>query len=60
VRDSLAGLDAESFFGPLKFNDRGQNVTKKMSVIQIQAGKVVTVYPKEQAEAKLKWPGAGG
>lgn len=60
VRDSLAGLDTASFFGPLKFNARGQNVTKQMSVIQIQAGKVVTVYPKGQAEAKLKWPGTGG
>jgi hypothetical protein len=28
-----------------------------MSVIQIQNGKVVTVWPTESAEAKLIWPG---
>jgi branched-chain amino acid transport system substrate-binding protein len=60
VRDAMAGLDTPSFFGPIKFNSRGQNVTKPMSVIQIQGGEVTTIYPKDQAEAKLQWPGAGG
>src|SRR5262249_43989536 len=31
VRDALAGLDEQTFFGPLKFNEQGQNVTKKMA-----------------------------
>jgi branched-chain amino acid transport system substrate-binding protein len=57
VRDSLAALDTESFFGHIKFNDTGQNVYKPMSVIQVQDGKVVTVWPKESAEAQLIWPG---
>jgi branched-chain amino acid transport system substrate-binding protein len=56
VRDAMAGLDMPSFFGPIKFNDRGQNVTKPMSAIQIQDGNVVTIYPKEQQEAPLQWP----
>jgi branched-chain amino acid transport system substrate-binding protein len=60
VRDSLASLDTESFFGPIKFDDSGKNVTKPMSAIQIQNGKVTTIYPEEQAEAKLEWPGTGG
>jgi branched-chain amino acid transport system substrate-binding protein len=60
VRDALASLDTESFFGPIKFDDTGKNVTKPMSAIQIQNGKVVTIYPEEQAEAKLQWPGTGG
>jgi branched-chain amino acid transport system substrate-binding protein len=60
VRDALAGLDTESFFGPIKFDDSGKNVTKPMSAIQIQDGKVTTIYPKEQAQAKLQWPGTGG
>ena len=60
VRDSLASLDTESFFGPIKFDDTGKNVTKPMSAIQIQDGKVVPIYPKDQAEAKLQWPGTGG
>jgi branched-chain amino acid transport system substrate-binding protein len=56
VRDALASLDIDSFFGPIKFNDRGQNVTKPMSAIQIQNGQVQTVYPKDQQEAPLQWP----
>ncbi|MGH3328885.1 MAG: amino acid ABC transporter substrate-binding protein [Streptomycetales bacterium] len=57
VRDALADLDNESFFGPLKFNDRGMNVYKEMAVIQIQDGKAVTVWPENSAEAELVWPG---
>jgi branched-chain amino acid transport system substrate-binding protein len=60
VRDALAGLDTESFFGPIKFDDTGKNVTKPMSAIQIQNGKVTTIYPEDQAQAKLQWPGTGG
>jgi branched-chain amino acid transport system substrate-binding protein len=56
VRDALAALDIESFFGPIKFNDRGQNVSKPMSAIQIQNGEVVTIYPKDQQQAPLQWP----
>ncbi len=57
VRDALAALDTPSFFGPIKFNKHGMNVTKQMSVIQVQNGKPVPVWPKESAEAPLKWPG---
>ena len=60
VRDALAALDSESFFGPIKFDDTGKNVTKPMSAIQIQNGKVTTIYPEDQAQAKLQWPGTGG
>ena len=58
VRDALAGLDADSFFGKIKFDPTGQNIYKPMSVIQIQNGKAVTVWPKESAEAKMIWPGS--
>jgi len=57
VRDALSGLDTESFFGRIKFDATGQNIFKPMSVIQIQNGKAVTVWPKESAEAKMIWPG---
>ncbi|HKS52310.1 MAG TPA: amino acid ABC transporter substrate-binding protein [Pseudonocardiaceae bacterium] len=60
VRDALARLDEQSFFGPLKFNNRGENVTKPMSVVQIQNGKLVTVWPADQAAGRLVWPGASG
>jgi branched-chain amino acid transport system substrate-binding protein len=60
VRDALARLDEQSFFGPLKFNNRGENITKPMSVVQIQNGKLVTVWPADQAAGRLVWPGARG
>jgi branched-chain amino acid transport system substrate-binding protein len=58
VRDALAGLDTDSFFGRIKFDPSGKNVYKPMSVIQIQDGKAVTVWPTGAAEAKFVWPGA--
>jgi branched-chain amino acid transport system substrate-binding protein len=58
VRDAMAGLDTPSFFGPIKFEPNGQNLTKKMAVIQIQGGKPVPVWPKDAAEADMKWPGS--
>lgn len=57
VRTALAGLDTESFFGKIKFDPTGQNIYKPMSVIQIQNGKAVTVWPTDSAEAKMIWPG---
>jgi branched-chain amino acid transport system substrate-binding protein len=57
VRDAIAGLDTPSFFGPIKFDSTGKNVTKPMSVIQIQSQKNVTVWPSNQAVGQIKWPG---
>jgi branched-chain amino acid transport system substrate-binding protein len=57
VRDALAGLDTTSFFGQIKFDSTGQNIYKPMSVIQVQNGKAVTVWPTDAAEAKFIWPG---
>lgn len=56
VRAELAKFDEQTFFGPLKFNAQGMNVAKFMSVIQVQGGKPVAVWPADSAEAKLKWP----
>jgi branched-chain amino acid transport system substrate-binding protein len=59
VRDAIAGLDTESFFGPIKFDPTGKNSQKPMSAIQIQKGKPVTIFPADQAQAKLQWPAGG-
>lgn len=56
VRDALAGLDAQTFYGQIKFNDKGSNTFKPMVTIQVQDGKVVTVYPSDVANAKLTYP----
>jgi len=57
VQGALSSLDTESFFGHIKFNDKGQNIYKPMSVIQVQGGKALTVWPTDAAEAKMIWPG---
>jgi branched-chain amino acid transport system substrate-binding protein len=57
IRDAIAALDTGTFFGRISFDPTGKNVNKPMSVIQIQHGKPVTVWPKADAEAPLVWPG---
>jgi branched-chain amino acid transport system substrate-binding protein len=54
VRDAIAATDIVTAYGPIKFNEKGQNVAKTMSVVQIQNGKPVVVYPADVAEAKVK------
>lgn len=57
LRDALAKLDVVTFFGLLKFDQRGSNVFKPNVTVQIQDGKLVTVYPKRWAEAAAVYPG---
>ncbi|MGB8382505.1 MAG: amino acid ABC transporter substrate-binding protein [Dermatophilaceae bacterium] len=59
VRDALAALDQESFFGRIRFDATGQNTTKPMAVIQIHGGLPISVWPKDSAEAAMVWPGTG-
>lgn len=56
VRDALAGLDFTTFYGQIKFDDRGINIYKPMVVEQWQDGKKLTVWPAEVASAKPMWP----
>jgi branched-chain amino acid transport system substrate-binding protein len=56
VRSALAALDVTTFYGPIRFNDKGLNVSKPMVTIQIQHGKVVTVWPANVAAAKAIYP----
>ena len=56
VRDALAALDAETFYGRIKFDSRGVNIYKPMAVEQIQKGEHVTVWPLEAANAKAEYP----
>jgi branched-chain amino acid transport system substrate-binding protein len=56
VRDAIAKLNFTSFYGVIKFDERGINVTKPMAVEQWQNGRRVTVWPSDVAEAKAMWP----
>jgi branched-chain amino acid transport system substrate-binding protein len=56
VRQALAQLDVTTFYGLLKFDARGLNAYKPMVIVQIQQGKVVTVWPAGLADGKPIYP----
>ena len=56
VRDALAQTNLMTAYGPIRFNEKGQNIAKGMSVVQIQNGKPVVVYPAAGAQAKFVYP----
>lgn len=56
VRDALSATDIKTFYGPVKFDETGKNVSKPTVLFQVQDGKYVVVYPQEFAEAELRWP----
>ncbi len=56
VRNAIAETDIMTFYGPVRFNEKGMNVAKGMAVIQIQKGRPVVVYPESAAEGKLIYP----
>jgi branched-chain amino acid transport system substrate-binding protein len=56
VRDALAGLKADTFYGHIEFDATGMNTNKPMYVIQIQKSAFVTVYPSNLATKQATWP----
>lgn len=59
VRDALAATDLKTFFGPVKFDDTGKNIAKRMVLRQIQNGVYVPVAPAGFASGKLQHPRKG-
>lgn len=53
VRDALASLDIQTFYGPIKFGPNGMLLVRSLPVIQVQKGKVAVLYPADIANAKL-------
>jgi branched-chain amino acid transport system substrate-binding protein len=45
VRDALASIDVMTFYGPVKFGPNGMNGGRDLPIVQVQAGKVVPLYP---------------
>ena len=45
VRDALASLDIETFYGPINFGANGMNGGRQLPIIQVQNGKVVPLFP---------------
>jgi branched-chain amino acid transport system substrate-binding protein len=56
VRDALAKLDVMTFYGDIRFDERGINMYKPMAVNQIQKGQLMTVWPVAVQNAKPMYP----
>lgn len=54
VRDELAKLDAQTFFGPIKFNEIGQANSYSPPIFQIQGGKTVVLFPEATKQGDLR------
>jgi branched-chain amino acid transport system substrate-binding protein len=61
VRNALAALNLQTFFGPIAFDSRGANLAKPVYVVQVEHGHPVVVWPAENANAEPRypWPGWG-
>lgn len=56
VRQALHSLQADTFYGPISFDDRGVNTSKPSGTIQVQNGEVRVVAPDDAAVAELIYP----
>lgn len=59
VREALIATDLNTFFGPIKFDDRGANAAKPVYVQQVQSGRAVLIWPPEVASARPRYPDPG-
>jgi branched-chain amino acid transport system substrate-binding protein len=59
VRESLSVLDVMTFWGRLGWDTAGRNRASVPPVLQQQGDQLVTVYPRELAGGRLRYPLAG-
>jgi branched-chain amino acid transport system substrate-binding protein len=59
VREALAAMDLNTFFGQIKFDDRGANAVKPIYVQQVQSGRAVLIWPPDVASARPRYPDPG-
>ena len=56
VRDAMSKLDFQTFFGNVKFNERGVDITASAVVAQVQNGRAIPVFPLAIAAAPIVYP----
>lgn len=56
VRAAIASINLQTFFGPVKFDGRGQNMASAIVLFQIQDGQRKTVGPPSVANSKFRYP----
>ncbi len=57
VRDALAAMDTETFFGKIKFGPNGQVDSLEPPVFQIQGGKPVVIHPAAIKQGEFRFDG---
>lgn len=57
VRDALAAIDVETFYGKVKFGATGQIISLEPPVFQIQGGRPTVIYPTSIKQADFKFIG---
>lgn len=57
VRDALAAMDVETFFGQIKFGPTGQITSLEPPVFQIQGGTPVVIHPAKIKQADFRFMG---
>lgn len=60
VRAALRELSADTFYGPISFDERGVNVAKPMGMVQIVDGDIMVVAPDAAATTELRYPLGSG
>ena len=56
VRDALSATDMKTFYGGIKFSDKGNNIAKPMVLRQIQKGTYNVVAPSKWASHSVNHP----
>ena len=56
VRAALRELSADTFYGPIEFDERGVNIGKPMGTVQVLDGQIVVVAPEDAATAQIQYP----
>jgi branched-chain amino acid transport system substrate-binding protein len=57
VRDALAAMDTETFYGRVKFGETGQITSLEPPVFQIQGGKPVVIHPASIKQGDFRFMG---
>ena len=57
VRDALAAMNTETFYGKVKFGENGQITSLEPPVFQIQGGKPVVIHPASIKQADFRFAG---
>jgi len=57
VRDALAGMDAVTFYGPVRFGETGQITSLEPPVFQIQGGEPMVIHPDAVKQSDMQYGG---